>query len=501
MKRNAAWCTVVGLSLVFVSACARSGAGARRGNPIDARGQALELVACQATIGEEHNATEVIASTLLGLNQRKLASRAGQESGVRGHPTDADVVVFARQTRADTPSSSEIYVASLSGAFAELRLTRDSATDVEPCWSPDGRQVLFASDRGGSFQLWRIDRDGSNLAPVTSAAAAQDDRAPDARTDRIVFTRISGQPNAKRAARWIMNADGSGMVALTTGSNAVGDLEFAPGDHEPALAPDAGSVVFARRTARDRASLFRLEFANQRWSELAPTSDGEDRLPRFLPSGDRLLFARTAPRDGLLGRRLLSSTLTGTELAQLTLDARLACLGADALAGAGAWPIAVPQATPSELEVDDANIVLGQRTLGRFELLRSKDGAGLQLATEAFDGKERAGVFLPFKLVLPEPTDIARAQVRATFSLTVGNPQARVRLSVKDYVRNRFDVAWDAAVPNTRAIDVAFAFSSLAHVDRDGWIRLELATELPPGQRAELAIDSVEVEVFARVPQ
>ena len=37
----------------------------------------------------------------------------------------------------------------------------------QPRWSPDGRRLLFTSDRGGGDNLWAMDADGSNKAAVT----------------------------------------------------------------------------------------------------------------------------------------------------------------------------------------------------------------------------------------------------------------------------------------------------------------------------------------------
>jgi TolB protein len=34
-------------------------------------------------------------------------------------------------------------------------------------WSPDGSQIVFASDRGGNFDLWIMDADGSNVMQLT----------------------------------------------------------------------------------------------------------------------------------------------------------------------------------------------------------------------------------------------------------------------------------------------------------------------------------------------
>ena len=38
-------------------------------------------------------------------------------------------------------------------------VTSDSALDMSPVWSPDGRSLYFSSDRGGSISLWRIPLD------------------------------------------------------------------------------------------------------------------------------------------------------------------------------------------------------------------------------------------------------------------------------------------------------------------------------------------------------
>ncbi|MEW5941808.1 MAG: hypothetical protein AB1750_19265, partial [Chloroflexota bacterium] len=38
----------------------------------------------------------------------------------------------------------------------------------DPTWSPDGTQILFASDKGGSNQLYVINRDGSDLRRLTN---------------------------------------------------------------------------------------------------------------------------------------------------------------------------------------------------------------------------------------------------------------------------------------------------------------------------------------------
>jgi len=51
---------------------------------------------------------------------------------------------------------------------SELRqLTNDPDRDRAPRWSPDSREILFASNRSGKYEAWTIRPDGSGLTQVT----------------------------------------------------------------------------------------------------------------------------------------------------------------------------------------------------------------------------------------------------------------------------------------------------------------------------------------------
>ncbi len=47
------------------------------------------------------------------------------------------------------------------------RLTKHFAADTEPEWLPDGRSLLFTSDRGGSPQIYRMGLDGGKPERIT----------------------------------------------------------------------------------------------------------------------------------------------------------------------------------------------------------------------------------------------------------------------------------------------------------------------------------------------
>ena len=56
---------------------------------------------------------------------------------------------------------------------APRQLTTSGKKDKHPRWSPDGKQLLFESNRSGDFQLWsfRYRRRGSQLTTITTEAA------------------------------------------------------------------------------------------------------------------------------------------------------------------------------------------------------------------------------------------------------------------------------------------------------------------------------------------
>ena len=38
-----------------------------------------------------------------------------------------------------------------------IRLTNHSANDISPAWSPDGKQIVFASNRDGNYNIYVVD--------------------------------------------------------------------------------------------------------------------------------------------------------------------------------------------------------------------------------------------------------------------------------------------------------------------------------------------------------
>jgi Tol biopolymer transport system component/imidazolonepropionase-like amidohydrolase len=60
----------------------------------------------------------------------------------------------------------DLYTLPIAGGTA-TRISSGPAWDVQPRFSPDGKQIAYTSDRGGGNNLWRMNRDGSGATQVT----------------------------------------------------------------------------------------------------------------------------------------------------------------------------------------------------------------------------------------------------------------------------------------------------------------------------------------------
>jgi dipeptidyl aminopeptidase/acylaminoacyl peptidase len=85
---------------------------------------------------------------------------------------DGRLVVYVVTTVTDVRHnrlSSQLWLVPTEGGPAR-RLTNTPHHDRHPRWSPDGRYILFESDRSGSVQLWAIAVDGGEAWQVTEVA-------------------------------------------------------------------------------------------------------------------------------------------------------------------------------------------------------------------------------------------------------------------------------------------------------------------------------------------
>ncbi len=76
-------------------------------------------------------------------------------------------------TERESAGNWEIWTIGIDGSDP-VRITNNPANDGLPVWSPDGKTVAFASDRGGSWAVWAANADGTNVRKLFDMAGTPD---------------------------------------------------------------------------------------------------------------------------------------------------------------------------------------------------------------------------------------------------------------------------------------------------------------------------------------
>lgn len=95
-----------------------------------------------------------------------------------------------------------LILSNLDGSFP-VQLTQDPS-DTNPAVSPDGQRVVFMSFRGGNWDVYGVNMDGSGLVQLTTDTA--DDGLPTWSPDGDTIAFVSDRDGAW--ALWVMNTNG-----------------------------------------------------------------------------------------------------------------------------------------------------------------------------------------------------------------------------------------------------------------------------------------------------
>ena len=194
------------------------------------------------------------------------------------------------------------------GGGKPLAVSRDSATSWNPAWSPDGRYLYFASNRGGSMNLWRVridEKSGETLSdpePITTPATRLAQISLAASGRRIAYSSVLLTANVQT----LRLEPTSGSVIgdpgwVTSGSQRWSDPDPSPdGQWVAFYAIGQGHIYVARPDGTGRRQV--------------NGDSANDRMPRWSPDGNRIaFFSNRGPR-----LQLWSIRSDGSELRQLT---------------------------------------------------------------------------------------------------------------------------------------------------------------------------------------
>ena len=166
----------------------------------------------------------------------------------------------------------------------DVPLTGHPANDVGPAWSPDGREIAFASERDGGSNIYIMDADGANPHPITSASVVgEPDWSPDG--SKIVYTDWSSGPGVIT----VMNSDGSNPDPLTDPGHDNG---------APAWSPDGSEIAFMSWRDGIDPEIYVMDADGSNETNLTHNGGIGEWWPAWSPDSSKLSF--TSDRDGNL---------------------------------------------------------------------------------------------------------------------------------------------------------------------------------------------------------
>ena len=186
-------------------------------------------------------------------------------------------------------------------------LTRERGYDAEGAYSPDGRKIVFASNRAAYagalskedaerlkvdkqyfMDLYVADADGSNVKRLTDAPGYDGGPFFSADGQRICWRRFT--PKGDVAEVWTMNADGSEARQITR----LGAMSWAPYFH-----PSGEYLIFTTNlNGFANFELYLVDAAGKHAPVRVTTTDGFDGLPVFSPDGKKLSWTSGRTSNG-----------------------------------------------------------------------------------------------------------------------------------------------------------------------------------------------------------
>jgi len=196
----------------------------------------------------------------------------------------------------------DLYLLPIAGGQAR-RITRGTAYDVQPRFSPDGRTIAFASDRGGLENLWLCDLDGGHARPVsTEKEIAVNSPAWSPDGDYLVGRkRLTDVSPLGTVELWLWHVKGGQGVQLTK-------KDEQPEAADPVFSGDGRFVYFSARDSRYRydrnvnEGIWQIKRLDRRTGQTVPLTGefGGAAAPTPSPDGKSLAYVRRVRAKTLL---------------------------------------------------------------------------------------------------------------------------------------------------------------------------------------------------------
>ena len=227
---------------------------------------------------------DIYTMALDGSNLQRLTTAAGRDFEPDWSP-DGSTIVFSSDR--DDPENAHLYLMNADGSNQRRLETGLTDDQVGARWSPDGQYILFHSnplvDGLPRFDVFRVRADGSDLTNLTNTPGNNfmADWSPDGK--RIVFV---SQRNGN-SELYVMNADGSNQIRLTESQSE---------NLLPRWSPDGSQIAFESSRPGPTYSLYSVPAPSQQQD----TAAAEAAVRQLTPPGHNSGTVNWVTKDWVL---------------------------------------------------------------------------------------------------------------------------------------------------------------------------------------------------------
>lgn len=202
--------------------------------------------------------------------------------------------------------SYDIFMADLNGNIIK-RLTTAKGYDAEGTLSPDGKKMIYCSDKDGDLDLYIMDLASGKEKRVTNTLGYDGGAwfSPDGK--KIVWR--ASRPQTAEEVKEYKELLAEGLVAPThmevfvadaDGSNARQITTLEQANWAPNFTPDSKRIIFCSNHAYKRGFPFNMYLTDINGNGLEKISrdKGFDAFPMFSPDGKKIVFASNRNNGG-----------------------------------------------------------------------------------------------------------------------------------------------------------------------------------------------------------
>ena len=203
-------------------------------------------------------------------------------------------------------NSYDIFMADMSGKIVK-QITSAKGYDAEATVSPDGKKMIYCSDKSGDLELYVMDLKSGKEMRVTNELGYDGGAwfSPDG--TKIVWR--ASRPKTPEAIKEYKELLAEGMVAPTNmevfvanadGSNAKQITALGQANWAPNFTPDGKHIIFCSNQEYKRGFPFNMYLIDLEGKGLEKISrdKGFDAFPMFSSDGKKIIFASNRNNGG-----------------------------------------------------------------------------------------------------------------------------------------------------------------------------------------------------------